>query len=40
MKIYFENIESFYIGIHELTKKGLTFRAYADGLVIELTGGF
>lgn len=40
MNIYFENLDSFYIGIAELTKKGLTFRAYHDRLVIELTGGF
>ncbi len=40
MLITYDNEESFYDGISEMVKRGLTFEADAQDLHIILTGGF
>jgi hypothetical protein len=40
MKITYSTTEEFYTGIYELTKRGLTFLADGNRLVVELTGGY
>jgi hypothetical protein len=40
MVINYPDVESFYDGIKELVKRGLTFTADLDRLFIKLNGGF
>lgn len=40
MTIYFDDEEAFYNGVAACVQRGLTFKADATKLRIELTGGF
>jgi hypothetical protein len=40
MTIYYRDEKEFYDGILELVKRGLTFEAHANKLMITLRGGY